>query len=108
MVVSKEMLEKVRKCESAEELMGLAKENNMEMTQKQAQEWLESNSKSDEVSEQDLKNVAGGGEAVEERLICSECNAVVITKPGKYGIISDLKECKNCGYSWCEAHMTTI
>ena len=56
-----ELLEKARAAKSAEELMALAKENGMEMTEEEAAAYFVQLNKSGELSDEELDNVAGGG-----------------------------------------------
>jgi hypothetical protein len=56
-----EMIEKAKVAKSAEELLALAKENNVEMTADEAATYFaQLNPKSGELSDDDLDNVAGG------------------------------------------------
>ena len=56
-----EMIEKAKETKSAEELLELAKENNVEMTADEAKTYFaQLNPKSGELSDDDLDNVAGG------------------------------------------------
>ena len=57
---NKELLEKARQANSAEELLALAKENNVEFTQEQAEAYFDQMNKSGELSDDELDNVAGG------------------------------------------------
>ena len=57
-----EMIEKAKAAKSAEELLELAKANNVEMTADEAATYFaQLNPKSGELSDDDLDNVAGGG-----------------------------------------------
>ena len=56
-----EMIEKAKVAKSAEELLALAKENNVEMTADEAATYFaQLNPKSGELNDDDLDNVAGG------------------------------------------------
>ena len=56
-----EMIEKAKAVNSAEELLVLAKENNVEMTEDEAKTYFaQLNPKSGELDDDDLDNVAGG------------------------------------------------
>ena len=83
-----EMIEKAKSVNSAEELLALAKENNIEMTADEAATYFaQLNPKSGELDDDDLDNVAGG--ACEKALdvgtnirvtsgqICPKCGANV-------------------------------
>lgn len=56
-----EIIEKAKRAKSAEELTALAKENGIELTEDEAKEYFERLNKSDELSDEELDNVAGGG-----------------------------------------------
>ena len=57
-----EMVEKARAAKSADELVALAKENNVELTGEEAKIYFtQLNAKSGELSDEELDNVAGGG-----------------------------------------------
>ena len=57
-----ELLEKAKQAKSPEELIALAKESNIELTEEQAKEYLEKlNPKIGELADDELDNVAGGG-----------------------------------------------
>ncbi len=66
-----EMIEKARAAKTAEELLALAKENNVEMTEEEAKTYFaQFNPVSGELSDDELDNVAGGGcHASDGRLI---------------------------------------
>ena len=62
MEMNKELLAKAKEAKTPEELMALAKENNMEMTEECAKAYFEQlNPKTGELSDDELDNVAGGG-----------------------------------------------
>ena len=57
-----ELLEKAKQAKNAEELLTLAKENGMEMTEEQAQAYYaQLHPTSGEIADDELENVAGGG-----------------------------------------------
>ena len=59
---SEELLEKAKQTKSVEELLALAGENNMEMTEDEAKAYFAKlNSAPGELSDEELDNVAGGG-----------------------------------------------
>ena len=61
MEFTKELLEKAKSAESAEALLALAKENNYEMTEEEAEAYFAQMHKSGELSDEELENVSGGG-----------------------------------------------
>lgn len=57
-----ELIEKAKQAKSVKELLALAKENGMEMTEEQANAYYAQLSpKSGELADDELENVAGGG-----------------------------------------------
>ena len=60
MNVSKELLEKAKTAKSAEELIEMAKEENIELTVEQAAKAFAELKKSGELSDEELDNVSGG------------------------------------------------
>ena len=56
-----ELLEKAKEAKSAEELVSLAEENGVELTEGEAEEYFAQLNKSGELSDEELDNVAGGG-----------------------------------------------
>jgi hypothetical protein len=59
---SDELISKAKEAKSVEELLILAKENNVELTEEEAQiYYTELNQKSGELPDEELDNVAGGG-----------------------------------------------
>ena len=64
MEMNKEMLAKVKNVKSEEELLALAKENDVEMTEETAKayfELMQAQTKTGELSDEELDNVSGGG-----------------------------------------------
>ena len=61
MNVSKELLEKAKTAKTAEELIEMAKEENIELTVEQAAKAFDELNKTGELSDEELDNVAGGG-----------------------------------------------
>ena len=57
----KELFEQAKEAKSAEELVSLAKENGMELTEEEAAAYFAQLNKSGELSDEELDNVAGGG-----------------------------------------------
>ena len=56
-----EIIEKVKTAKSAEELLAMAKAENIELTEAQAAKAFEELNKNGELSDEELDNVAGGG-----------------------------------------------
>ena len=62
MNLTSEIMEKAKQAKSAEELLVLAKENGMEMTDEQAKAYFaQLHPASGEIADDELENVAGGG-----------------------------------------------
>ena len=81
-----EMIEKAKAVKSAEELLALAKENNVEMTADEAATYFaQLNPKSGELNDDDLDSVAGGG--------CVDGES----SHGKKVRITSLHACPKCG-----------
>ena len=60
MNISKELLEKAKQAKTAEELIEMAKEENIELTVEQATKAFAELNKTGELSDEELDNVAGG------------------------------------------------
>ena len=60
MNISKELLEKARTANSAEELLAMAKAESVELTEEQAEKAFAELNKTGEISDEELDNVAGG------------------------------------------------
>lgn len=56
-----ELIEKAKQAKSAEELAALAKENGIDISDDEAEEYFERLNKSGELSDEELDGVAGGG-----------------------------------------------
>lgn len=62
MKLTYELIEKAKKVGTAEELLAMAKENGLELVQKEAETYFAKLNQSEgELSEEELDNVAGGG-----------------------------------------------
>ena len=58
--MNKELIAKAKEAASVEELLSLAKENSIELTEEQAKELFDALHASGELSDDELKDVAGG------------------------------------------------
>ena len=85
MKITSEMLEKAKTVEPVEELIRLAKEKEVEVTEEQIRKFYEMNHKTGELSDDELNNVAGGW--------CYNDGRPVIT----VGEQRDCFVCKECG-----------
>ncbi len=61
MNISKELLEKARTANSAEELLAMAKAENLNLTEEEASKAFAEFNKTGELSDEELDNVSGGG-----------------------------------------------
>ena len=111
--MNNELIAKAAEAKSAEELLALAKENGIEMTEDNAKEIYERMNASGELSDDELDSVSGGGckKATDKRKLvyftdCPICHAQMEITPyivasfdrdydGLYGT-----PCPNCGRSW--------
>ena len=116
MELSKELLEKAKAAKTAEELIAIAKENEVEMTEESAKayfELMQAQTKIGELSDEELDNVAGGachtddGRMVTtvgnqcEHFVCKDCglSGSILTMRG--AVCSSQKNaayCTNCKY----------
>lgn len=81
-----EMIQKAKAVKTAEELLALAKENGIEMTEEEAKAYFaQLHSASGEITDDELDNVAGGG--------CYSGDRLVVT----VAHMCDLWTCKKCG-----------
>ena len=98
-----EMIEKARTAKSAEELLELAKANNVEMTADEAKTYFaQLGPKSGELNDDDLDAAAGGGCNDDERQRENEdkvIHTIVCPKCGALGNWSVYHTCQG-GYVW--------
>ena len=110
MEMSKELITKAREAKTPEELMALAKENGVELTEESAKAYFEQlNPKTGELADDELNNVAGGGCHNGGRLVVSAMNYCDEWRCKDDGSMSYLNvlfvECNTCHrqafcYSW--------
>ena len=60
MNITKELLEKAKQAKTAEELLAMAKEENVELTEEQSAKAFAELNKTGELSDEELDNVVGG------------------------------------------------
>ena len=60
MELTKELLAKAKEAQTADELLALAKENGIELTQEQSEEYFAKLHQTGELADEELDNVAGG------------------------------------------------
>ncbi len=110
MKMTKEINEKARQAKNVEELMAIAKENEVELTEESAKAYFDLlHPQNSEVSDDELDNVAGGtcykdGRPVVtafnscERWVCERCGKRETVADG--GIWGTSYKCPNCGLSY--------
>ena len=96
MELNKELLAKAKEAKTPEELIALAKENGMELTEESAKAYLDLlHPQTGELSDDELDNVAGGG-----RLVVSAmhyCDEWRCKDDGSQWVIDGMLECcKTC------------
>lgn len=89
MKFSKEMIEQAKELKSVEELLSFAKENGIEYTKDEAEEYFAKLHKSGELADDELDNVAGGCGLAP----CSRCGS---SERYPYGGLKYV--CVNCGH----------
>ena len=96
MNISKELLEKAKTAKTAEELLELAKAENIELTAEQAKEYFATIHASGELSDEELDNVSGGCGSGDEPLFtvgqwvyvrATNAAALILENLGKQGSI---------------------
>ncbi len=78
--MTNELIWKVKECETVEELLALAKENNYPLTEEDAAKIINERSQTGELSDDELDNVSGGGCTIE-------------WNGGIYDVVSSGKKC---------------
>ena len=99
-----EMIEKAKAAKSAEELLELAKANNVEMTADEAATYFaQLNPKSGELGDDELDEVAGGGCSDGRRVVDmgGRCHTSFECKNGCGHNVDMIEEkCRVCGAEW--------
>ena len=94
MNISKELIEKAKTAKTAEELLAMAKEENIELTEEQAKEYFATIHASGELSDEELDNVSGGCGSGDEPLFtvgqwvyvrATNAAALILENLGKQG-----------------------
>ena len=102
MELNKELLAKAKEAKTPEELIALAKENGMELTEESAKAYLDLlHPQTGELSDDELDNVAGGGcHTKDGRLVVSVmhyCDEWRCKDDGSQWVIDGMLECcKTC------------
>ena len=80
MQISDELKKKAMTAKNAEELLGMAEENHIEMTLEQASNYYSSMHTEGKISDDELDNVAGGCGSNEETYVCPICGSTHWTR----------------------------
>ena len=94
--MNKELFSKAKEAKSAGELLALAGENGIEITEEQAKEYYERINASGELSDDELAGAAGGGCLSEPT--CPKCGSDWLTKGTIQG--DKVFYCHSCWYTW--------
>ena len=87
-----EQITKAKAAKSVEELLALAKENGLELTEEEAKNCFEQWHKEGELADEELNNVAGGA-----------CYSSGVSGPNgyhEYAVVSPLSSAKDCEKNW--------
>ena len=99
--MNQELVNKARKAESVEELLALAKENGIELTNEQAKEYFaQLNPTKGELSDDELDDVSGGGCGESKVKYCPNCNSEL--RMVGDGVTHNMRFyylCDSCGYT---------
>ena len=99
--MNQELVNKARKAESVEELLALAKENGIELTNEQAKEYFaQLNPTKGELSDDELDDVSGGGCGESKTKYCPNCNSelrMISEGTGNFSM-KFYYLCDSCGY----------
>lgn len=87
-IFTPELIEKARQAKSAEEILALAKEHGIEMSEEAAEAHFEKLSGSGEMSDEELDNVSGGG--CDRFAVCPSCEYPLDKINGEW-------VCRSCG-----------
>ena len=93
MKFTEEQIKKAKSAKSAEELLALAKENGIALTEEEAAKYFADLHREGELSDDELDNVSGGLRL--RNLLCPNCQTW-----GNYVDSDQPRECKTCGYQW--------
>lgn len=93
--LTKELFEKAKRAESAEALRALAKENDCEMSEEEAEAYFAQMHKSGELSDEELENVSGGGCRNNGHLVVTVMHSCDQWKCKKHKIGFEISDWKN-------------
>ena len=103
--MNKEIISKAREAESAEELLAMAKENDIELTGEQAKEYYDRLHASGELADDELDSVSGGCDKIGLGNVCPKCGSRDYYGTDEYyfwtyrgmPMKKYYKQCKDCG-----------
>ena len=87
-----ELIREAKTAKSAEELLALAKANNVELTAEEAKTYFEQLNATDAVADDELDVVAGSGSCPGENDPCPRCGASTVPAANAK------RKCLKCGY----------
>ncbi|MGN0813941.1 MAG: hypothetical protein ACI4MH_01760 [Candidatus Coproplasma sp.] len=92
-----DLIEKAKAAKSPEELLEMAKADNIELSAASAAKYYAEFHKSGELSDDELDNVAGGNCYYGFKVTCKMCGS---TNTGFHNYLATLEqfECRDCGY----------
>ena len=100
-MMNEEMITKAREAKSVEELIALAKENGIELTEEEAKEYFAKlNPTKGELSDDELDDVSGGGCGESKTKYCPNCNSelrMISEGTGNFSM-KFYYLCDSCGY----------
>ena len=97
MEMNKEMLKKAKTAKTVEELIVLAKENGIELSEEKATAYFEKlNAKSEELADDELGNVSGGVCENKGRTGCPKCGSEYYGT--EYSRSHKFLQCRDCHY----------
>ena len=106
--MNKEIIAKAREAKSAEELLAMAKENDIEITEDEAKEYYDRLHASGELADNELDSVSGGGCGSPEK--CPKCGCKEYDKSDRtYTVrvpnilhteVFNYHRCRNCGHEF--------
>ena len=101
MEISMELLQKAKTAGSVEELLAMAKKNNIDLTPEDAEKYYSRLHQNGEMSDEELDNVAGGfcsGAAIDQ---CPYCHSSNTRRDGALGHY----KCNACGKHFAVANL---
>ena len=103
--MDQEIIAKEREAKSAEELLAMAKENDIELTGEQAKEYYDRLHATGELSDDELDSVSGGCDKIGIGNVCPKCGSRDYYGTGEYhywtyrglSMKDQYLQCKDCG-----------